>query len=320
MLRLAQKRGAGLLFGGMMVLSAIGLFLPPRWTEMLKAPIQLLVPAQDLLHLLGQRTLNSLDPADPSPEVSRQTLESLARSLLLEQARAAQLADENARLRQLRTTHKLPPVPLLPAKIVALDMVEWRDSALLARGSFRGVRWGDWVSSRLFIDQGRASNVEGGQAVVSLECLLGRVEQVSPYMARVQLLSDVDSPRVEVRIGGLRGDRVAMLDRPYSLKGRGMGLLQISDVPYQEVLRDSDVELLPEEANKRVRVGDYVYSAAGAGGLPVPLMIGRISRLEEDARKRLVVNLIVEPPTKIERMREVYVIPLVPTEPLPSGD
>jgi cell shape-determining protein MreC len=61
-----------------------------------------------------------------------------------------------------------------------------------------------------------------------------------------------------------------------------------------------------------IRVGDTVFSASGQFGIPVPMVIGRISAIEENPKKRLVYDLLVEPVVSIDRLTEVYVIPAVP--------
>jgi cell shape-determining protein MreC len=310
---LSQYRlSPGAIFILLLLASVVSLLLPPRWTDSLKSAAQLLVPPQDLFYSATAKAVKRVSDVDRTRDSNAALIEQLQAELGAERAATNQLRGENDRLRKLRAAHELPNLPLLPAKIVALDVVEWRDSALVARGSTRGVRYRDWVSSRFFVDQGRASEIEEGQAVLTRECLLGRVEQVSPYMARVQLLSDVDSPRVEVRIATTNGKAVRLLDLPCSLRGMGKGRMAIENVGYQYVQASQEDAA---GAPQRIRVGDLVFSAPGQFGLPVPIVIGKIVEIKENPQKRLVLTLTVEPMMSVDVLREVFIIPLVPVVP-----
>lgn len=310
------KRGVYIL---LMLASLASLFLLPRsWSDALKHAGQLLVPAQDATykaaHLAGE-SLSELDASTPPAVVE---LQGVQHELASQAAAMEQLREENARLRGMREALLPPSVPLLPAKVVARDIVAWRDTVLVERGSSRGVRYRDWVASRFFVDHGFTQGVSEKQAVIAREGLLGRVEQVSPYMARVQLFSDVDSPRLEVRVGAATsGGKFEFVDYPCSLCGQGRGRMAIEDVPYQYVQESSEPTSGPAAPHRRISVGDLVLSEPGQMGLPEPLVVGRIVELQENPRKRLVYTLIVEPVVELGRVREVFVIPLVPPERVP---
>lgn len=302
-------------FGVLMVLSAASLWLLPKeWSDALKHLGQPMVWLEDWLYRAAHssgRSLNQLGKGDSDESAQSPALIHMLASQI---AVADELRQENARIRALRDTFVPPGVPLLPAKIVARDIVEWRDSVLVERGSSRNVRRKDWVASRFFVNQGRVQEVAEGQAVLAGECLLGRIEQVSPYMSSVQLLTDIDSPRIEVRIGSLRDTVFEFIDFPCSLRGIGRGQMAIEDVDYRRV-REVDPE--QGDIRRRIKLGDLVFSAPGQLGLPMPLVIGKIVEFKEDPKKRLVVSLVVEPSVTIEQLREVLIIPLVPPERVP---
>jgi len=306
----------GALFGFLMGASALSVLLPPGWTNPLKHVGQLLVPPQDLIYGISHRAAHAVavldlpDPSGPS-EAEALRLELASQTAALEEARS-----ENDRLRALRAESVPPGVPVLPAKVVARDVAAWRDSALVARGSLRGVSASDWVTGRFFVNQGRASGVEEGQAVLAEHCLLGRVEQVSPYMARVQLFSDVDSPRIEVRIGAIEGRKFKFVEYPCSLRGAGRGKMVIEGVDYRVVQGGEQ----RKDGPRRIGVGDLVFTAPGQLGLPSPMVVGRVRELLEDPMKRLVYNISAEPIVRIEELGDVYVIPIVPTTPTPIGE
>ncbi|MEK6644355.1 MAG: rod shape-determining protein MreC [Planctomycetota bacterium] len=305
------------LFGILMTVSVVALLLPPRWTTPLKSVAQLLVPAQDVTRSAAYKASQSVERVGQTDSDTGAQLDSLTLELASVAAALEQAHTENDRLRALRRDQVPQQVPVLPARIVARDVVATRDSALIARGSQRGVSAGDWVTARFFIDKGLRAGVEEGQAVLTEHCLLGRVEQVSPYMARVQLFSDLDSPRIEVRVGVMDGKSFRFVDYPCSLRGAGKQSMLIDGVDYRVVNVDGDDA---KGTKRRISVGDLVFCAPGQLGLPQPLLIGRVSKMSEDARKRLVYNIEVEPIKATDDLRDVFVIPLVPIMPIPTRD
>jgi cell shape-determining protein MreC len=302
-------------FAGLMVLSALALALPRDWSDALKNAGQLLVAPMDWLYRLSHGAAASVSRLNPAFNHDAKEQQVLLHQLASQVATTEQLREENARLRALRDGGLSVSLPLLPAKVVARDVVAWRDSVLIERGSTRGVGRRDWVASRFFVDQGRAAGLEEGQVVLAGECLLGHVEQVSPYMSRVQLLSDIDGPRTEVRVGARRGQSFEFVDYPCSLRGHGRGRMIIEDVPYQYVEATAIREPGPDQ--RRIRVGDLVFTSPGQLGLAVPLVVGEVIELVENPKKRLVVSLLVRPPVPIDRIREVFIIPLVPIDRMP---
>jgi cell shape-determining protein MreC len=307
--RFRPTRGG--VFAALLAISAIALFLPPTWSNSLKHVAQLLVPASDLAKSAGAFALQPLRRAAITDDTSGDA-QVLLRELASQTALTAQLREENDRLRALRDQQLPPAIPLLDAKIVARDVALWRDAILVARGSARGVKRHDWVASRLFVNRGRASGLDEGQAVLARQCLLGIVEQVSPYMSRVQLLSDIDGPRVEVRIARVVKDRLRIMDYACSLRGAGRGRMTIENVEAQYVQLDATE---PEAKLQRIRAGDLVLTAPGQLGLPVPLTIGKVAAIEENPRKRLVYHLSVDPLVAVGEIRDVFIVPLVPPEP-----
>ena len=304
-------------FGSLMLLSAVSLFLvPKRWTDPLKYAGQLLVPLEDPLYRLAQGAASSVTNLDPTRDEDTLERQALLHQLASQVAIAEQLREENARLRALRQGYIPTTVPLLPAKVVARDIVAWRDSLLVERGSSRGVRYRDWVASRFFVDRGRVHEIGEGQAVLTRECLLGRVEQVSPYMARIQLLSDVDGPRIEVRVGTTTHNSFEFVDYPCSLHGLGRGRMIIEDVPYKYVATGIKGE--QDDAPGRIRIDDCVISAPGQLGLAEPLVVGKVVEFMEDPHKRLVVSLMVEPILTMDQISDVFIIPLIPFDRLPT--
>lgn len=306
-----------------MCFSAITILLPPKATDGFKHGMQLLVPLQDVVYFVtfqGSRTIHRVN--DKSEQHERQ-LDALRRQIASQAGQIQELQAENAELSALRAK-TIPRA--LQASVVGRDVVEWRDSILLERGSKLDVKQQDWVASRLFINQGAASDVAEGYAVISREVLLGRIEQVSPYMSRVCLFTDVSSAPIKVRIGGFEDGKFVAVEYPCSVSGRGHGEMIIRNIDYRHIEKNAppppddltgessgDIPLTPDRA-RGIRVGDLVYSAPGQLGLPVPLSIGRVKAIVEDPARRLVADVIVEPAVQVDQLRTVSVIPLIPTD------
>jgi cell shape-determining protein MreC len=308
-MRLRQYRPSKrTVFVGLMVLSAIAVFLPPWITDASKHGTQLLVPLQDAAYFATHWAAKSV--ADLGQANANQTPnEAMMNELASQAGMIEQLREENQRLGGLRK--KAIPFAL-QVQVVARDIAAWRDSLLVERGSELGVHRQDWAASRLFINQGALNQVQEGQAVIAREILLGRVEEVSPYMSRVQLFSDLDSPPIEVRVGAMHDGRFEFVDYPCSLRGQGRGKMVIQAVDYRYI--DGQAEASEDDGNRRIKVGDYVCSAPGQLGLPQPMVIGRVVEISRDPQRRLVFDVVVDPAIEIDQIRHVNVIPLIPTE------
>jgi len=298
-------------FAALMLLSAAALLAPSAWTDWLKGLTQLLVPAQAVMQAAGAKTLRSMTRIAPNlpnaepPALTTQVAE-LERQLVFQNGLLDQLRRENADLRGLRDQFIVPSVRLIPARVVARDIVAARESALLSRGATRGVRWQDWVISRMFVAAGGYEGVERGFSVLAREALIGRVEFVQPYMARMALLSDLDA-RTAVRVARIESGRLRTIGYPATLRGRGHGTMVIEDVPQRYVSAGGSS---PDP--NRIRVGDLVISAPDTPGLAAPMMIGRVTAISDDPKKRLVYSIEVEPAVQTNELLDVYIVAGLP--------
>ena len=205
-------------FWTLMGLSALAVILPPKVTDGTKHGTQLLVPLQDVVYFLTFRGARSMQSIGDPDVAHREEVEALRRELAAQSGLVEQLKQQNQELAAIRDR----AIPLaLPAHVVARDIVQWRDSLLIERGSMSGSNPQDWIASRLFLNRGGAQDVGPGAAVITREVLLGRVEEVSPYMSRVCLFSDPSSDAIKVRVGGFVNNRFEPVDYPCSLRGRG---------------------------------------------------------------------------------------------------
>ena len=296
-------------FVGLMALSAIAVFLPPWVTDASKHGTQLLVPLQDAAYFATHWAARSVADIGDAGGANGTPDQALMNEIVSQAGMIEQLREDNERLGGLRK--KAIPFAL-QVQVVARDIAAWRDSLLVERGSELGVHREDWAASRIFLNQGALNQVQEGHAVIAREILLGRVEEVSPYMSRVQLFSDLDSPPIEVRVGSMGDGKFAFVDYPCSLHGRGRGEMVIKSVDYRYI--DGQAESSEDDGKRRIKVGDYVCSAPGQLGLPQPMVIGRVTEISRDPRRRLVFDVVVAPAIDIDQVRHVNVIPLIPTE------
>ncbi|MCB9852472.1 MAG: hypothetical protein H6819_05205 [Phycisphaerales bacterium] len=284
-----------------MLVSALAVFLPPGLTNAPKhASTQMLGPLQDLARFLTFRGRVPKDPklvAEPDAAIMHE--------LASKAVQNEQLREDLERMQTIRD-RSIPAA--LQAHVVAWDIVSMRDSAVIERGTELRVSTSDWVASHVFVDRGDAAGVRAGEAVIAQEVLLGRVDFVSPYMSRVKLFSDVDAKPIEVRFAGLRQGEMRLVDFPCTLRGLGRGQMIVRDVPYEHI--DAASEAVGDQT--RIRVGDYVASAPGQLGLPVPIVVGQVTEIRHDPKQRLVYDVIIESTIKRDDIRYVHVIPLIP--------
>lgn len=285
-----------------MLVSALAVFLPPGVTNSPKhASTQLLAPLQDLAQFLTFRTRVPKDPAliaEPDPAILR--------ALASRTMQVEQLQQDLERLQVIRD-RSIPAA--LQAHVVAWDIASLRDSAVIERGTELRVGKSDWVASHVILDRGDAAGLRAGQAVIAQEVLLGRIDFVSPYMSRVKLFSDIDAQPLSVRFAGLRDGELRPVDFPCTMSGRGRGEMVVRDVPYEFIDAVSE-----EPGNEtRIRVGDFVTSSPNEQlGLPLPMLVGQVTKIQHDPKQRLVYDVIIEPNIDRDDIRYVHVIPLIP--------
>lgn len=283
----------------------IALLLPSEWTGKLISLAQIIVPFQGAATATAEALEDAVGPG--SEPISRYEHEKLVRENAALQHRAAALTLRVAELEsevELVTATRLWDVDggrlgargrLIPAGVVALDLLPWRESRLVNAGSLQGVRRGAPVVSRYFtVDEGEEAGIRDGMSVLLGETLVGVVEQVGTHDARVKLLSDV-TVQMKVRIGRFTENGFVPLGRYFWLTGRGDGRMEIRDAEQRDV--DAGV----------VRVGDMVLSDPTSGTLPVALTVGRIAEVKPDRDNPLLCILTVETDIDPASLRRVYV-------------
>ena len=304
------------LFWLLMLGSGVLFLLPPRLTDGLRSVSQLLVPGQYVLFSRTSRLGEALQ-AVAEPPVSRETYrrvtaenEALTSQLLALENELDRLRRENRRLAGLREHESLVASRLIAARIVAEDVVAYRDTLIIDQGERKGVSPADWIVTRRFLDVGEKGGVRPGLAVLAAEFLageylIGRVERVRPYVSRVRLFSDPDpvQPPVQVRIGRREGREMVFVTDAngepleFLLRGAGHDAMRVTQV--ERALWDE----------QRIRGGDVVFSSPHAAGLPRAMMIGKVVDVTRDREdNELLCELIVTWPFEWTRVRHVYVV------------
>ncbi|HSW44914.1 MAG TPA: rod shape-determining protein MreC [Phycisphaerae bacterium] len=178
---------------------------------------------------------------------------------------------------------------IIPAEVIAGDAAPRQDSFLVSQGQARGVKYKDWVASRLFIQAGQRDGVRNDAAVLSRQCLIGWVEQTATFTSRVVLLSDPVANRgMRVHIAHYdprtRQPRQVLLDgrlAEFVLRGAGGGSMIIRDIKSDFV--DAGV----------VAVGDMVLSDAHDARLGQSLVIGEIEEVRHNKNQPLLYDAVV---------------------------
>lgn len=288
------------------IVALLFLLLPPAWTGGLIGLVQVVAPLQDgagsavdlvTMHAPARRATVDAD------EYMRLVAENEAlqrRVVVL----AKQINEREDEVDLLQATRLFGGPEsglgargrLIPAKVLAGDMLPWRSSRLLNAGTRQGVdRGAAVVSNKLNIEWDGLDESPDGLAVLLGEALVGVVgEQVGPHVSRVALLSDVDSQR-KVQIGRLSDDGFSTVDGFFWLTGRGRGIMEIQQV---------DRRLIREGI---IRKGDIVLSDAEDPVLPAALVIGKISALRNDRDNPLLSILTVQSSVIHDTLRRVYV-------------
>ena len=131
----------------------------------------------------------------------------------------------------------------------------------------------------LIVDRGRRDGLIQHSIVVDAAGLIGRVTEVRPTTSSVLLITDPDS-RIACLIARSRESGL--------LIGTGESLCQL-------VYLDLDADIV---------VNDEVMTAGVGGPFPKGLLVGRVVRIDQDARNAQTVAW-VRPAAKLHRVEEV---------------
>jgi rod shape-determining protein MreC len=193
--------------------------------------------------------------------------------LTLENSQLQEEHLENSRLRALLEFRSGLGYQVIPAEVVAAEPNRPGGGGLV------------------LINKGREEGIKRNMPVLNLYGLVGRIAEVFPYRATVQLMSDPDF-------------RVSALDQ----RSRVCGIIKPS--PGQSLLLKLDNIPLGED----VQIGDEVVSAGLGGIFPAGIKIGIVSNIEEGALRQaspysgIFKEIEVIPSVYFNSLEELFVL------------
>ncbi len=299
---LRWKRG----LWALLCVSIVGLLLPQAITGRLINLVQVLAPLQAGATRLADGAAEAMSGAPPSVpgdehERALAKTRALRNTVAALSSRVTQLEEANRQLTGLRDRGLGARGVLIPARLVAGDVLNWRDSGLIDAGTLRGVQRQAPVATRTpGLTVGTEDGAANGMLVLAGETLVGSVEHAGTHTARVKLLSD-PACRMPVALGRFEGDEFARVPSgqaaEFWLVGGPVGHLRIIDVDHRYLDQD------PPD----IRVGDVVTTSPDDPRLPLSLTIGTVSRIEPNPDNGLLYILTVQSAVG-PRLREVYVL------------
>ena len=258
-----------------MVLAAILALLPPKLTDLVRQPVTIsLAPAQRGLAAVGQMG----NQASARIRAQFANWNETARSQVDHQ----RLADENRQLKaaletagdqvRLLAHRNSQAPPLLSTKCIPARVLGTTAQTYLARyhlldaGRSRGVEAGAPVlrTATPLIDSGQQDGVENGNVVLAGTCVWGKITSTDSYTSTVCLVTEPGYHDL-VRLATTSADGT-------TLRFGAKGILEGTGEPLARLRMIATTE--------PVATGDQVYSMAGQGFTEVPLLCGRVVRVE----------------------------------------
>ena len=169
---------------------------------------------------------------------------------------------ETQRLERLLSMRRSSQAEFLTARVVGKDATNWFKTILLDRGSLESVR--------------------RNQPVLAPDGLVGRVVEVTPTSARVQLLTD-----------------------PVSAVGGLIQRTRVTGIVSGNLGAGTRVRYLPLMAD--VVVGDEVVTSGMGGVFPKGILIGRITAVERKSGA-LFQEATLQPAVDLSRLEEVQIL------------
>ncbi len=277
-------------------ISAVVLIVTSRFTGGVSGLMQALVPVQ---HAMS--SVVSMDGGG-GVRLSAEESKKIERRLTVYQLRLASmhvriedLMQQNAELCGIRDSGHAEG-RLIRARVVAGDSLPWRQSQLVDQGTLAGVSGGAAVVSGFFVDRGKDDNVLGGMVVLAGESLIGEVIDASTHTARVILLTDPACPPRAVQLARPSPDGFEIVPWLFMLRGAGGNHMVIDGVEHGLIDQGT------------IQVGDVVLTSTSDDRLPVPVVIGTITRVRREDDNAALYNLLVEPTVDARKLGHVYIV------------
>ena len=273
--RFHASRRRPLVVGVGLLLALLLALLPPRFADPARATVSaILAPAQSGLAAArreGGDVLRQIHAQFAGmEEASRREIES------------QRLKEENQRLKvqleaaqdqvRLLAQHDAQQPALLGARCIPARILGVSAQAYLSRhrlldtGDCRGVEPGATVlcSGAPVIDRGKTTGVEEGTVVLAGSCVWGKITAAGPHTSTVCPVTE-PGYRDLVQLAAASPDG-------RSLRFGAQGILEGTGEPL--------ARLRMIDTTEPVAVGDLVYSRAGQGFVDVPLLCGKVVRVE----------------------------------------
>lgn len=183
--------------------------------------------------------------------------------LELELASLRRAQRENQRLRAMIGYKPPPGYDVVCGHMIGLDL-----------DPLRGVAW---------LDVGSDAGLRGGEAVLTVDGLVGVLDEVWSGRSRARLLRNEFTP---VSVRDTRSRRLGIVEW-----SPGAGGFRVSQVPYQADMA----------------VGDTLVSSGLGGVFPPDLPVGTVTEVHEPPEK-LLKEVVVEPFGAFFRLEEVFVL------------
>lgn len=288
----------------LMALSALGALLPASWTSWMGGIFQPIAGAK-LLFLSGSNKVTGagvVQPDDGAPldaEALWRENEELKR-LAAHQSLQIDSLEKNLRA-ATRIQEELndPRAKLIVALVVGHDASPKAATIEISRGSLAGVRLGDWVAAAApdSEDTQTDGKVSGYERLMR-QSLIGQVQDVFPYTARVRLTTDPSFGPLKVRLAQKqKNGSLRLYDDQPLLYGQGGGRMEIREVKQKFDKLGYDLVLTEE--------------VGGRNGI----LLGRAQESRAVASSALHFDLDVTPLIDAAALTRVYVISKAESKP-----
>ena len=146
-----------------------------------------------------------------------------------------------------------------------------------------------WVD-QMTINKGKKDGIKDNMAVMTADCLVGKILSTSQYTSTVQLLSGFDQfNRISATISTKKGKDI-------------FGLIE----GYNSDEDELTFEII-EESNQKVKKGQLVYSSGLGGMFPSGLPIGKVKEVVPD-QYGLTKTALIEPAADLYDLNNVIVV------------
>lgn len=269
------SRRRPLVVGVGLLLALLLAVLPPRFTDPVRATVSaILAPAQSGLAAAGREGGDVLQQIQAQfvgmGEASRREIES---QRLKEENQRLKMQLEAARdqVKLLAQQDSQQPSLLgarcVPTRILGLSAQAYLSrQQLLDTGESLGVELGATVLCPVpaVIDRGKNTGVEEGTVVLAGSCVWGKVTATGPHTSTVCPVTEPGYRDLVQLAAALPDGRTLRFGAQGILEGTGERLARLRMI----------------ETTEPVAVGDLVYSRAGQGFVDVPLLCGKVVRVE----------------------------------------